>query len=785
MSGGSRPLGAAVPRANADRLLTGRGRFVADVELPRMVHAVFVRSELPHAYIRGIDVSGATAIGDVVGVWTAAELGPPRLQSETRRQGLRITPQPVLAQERVRFVGEAVAVVAATSRYVGEDAAEEVIVDYEELAARVDPRAPDVDGFVALAPELEDDVVHEESATFGDPGAAFANAAHVTRAELHIGRSSAFPLEARGCVADYDPADRRLTVWCSTQGPHRLRQKLAAATGLAENRINVVMHDVGGAFGQKIPVQPEEVVVALLAIRLGRPVKWVEDRRENLMAAPHARDTWIGLDVAVGAEGEVIGLRAEIVGDAGAYSFNSASALTEPYLAARRLPGCYRLEHYAYHVRARLTNKSPIAPFRGVGNVIGQAVRELAIDAAARVAGCDRVAVRNAQLLAPEDLPYTTCTGIVLESGSFQQAFERVVRLVGYEDIRGSERGAAADGKRIGIGFSVFIEASGNGSELTRQVHGRPTISIDQARVSIDPSGTATVELGMTSSGQGIETTMAQVAADVLGMPVEHVLVVQTDTSSTPISTGGTRASRVAVVGAGAVGKAAEQVRRELLRVAAFMLDVRADELDIADGVVVSSFDPALSVSLREVAHAGHFSAEARAGVGAVNFSATASYDPGPTYGNGAIACVIELDEITGKVSLRKIVAVDDCGTAINPAVVDGQVRGGIANGIGTALFDRLVYDTTGQLTTTTLMDYRTSVATELVDIQLEHLCSPSPNTWRGIKAVGEGGAIGMPAALATAAADALASLGVVVDRLPLEPEQISNAIAKVKGESR
>jgi carbon-monoxide dehydrogenase large subunit len=765
-------IGARVPRAEDGRLLTGRGWYVGDIDLPRMLHAAFIRSDRPHARIVRVDTERARRGPGVVTVLVSSDLPQAELVSAARHPKLLPTPQPVLAVDRVRFVGEAVGVVIAEDRYVAEDALECVTVDYDDLPV-VTEAAPWRSGSEPIAPTAPADRVFEEEAKFGDPDTAFASAAYVFSKTFESRRCVASPLETRGCVADYEPTSQRLTVWCSTQSPHRLRRKLALATGLPEHRVVVMIHDVGGAFGQKIPVQPEEIVVALAAIRLGRPVKWIEDRRENLMAAPHARGQTISLDLAVARDGKFLGLRARIEGDAGAYSFNSGSALTEPYLAARMLPGPYRIADYRYHCVAFLTNKVPVAPYRGVGMVAAQVARELLIDEAARHLQRDRMALRRQNLVRAEDFPYHACTGPVFDHATFQESLETALAMVGYEAFLVEQERAVQEGRLLGLGVSVYVEPTAPGTELVEQVYGVPGMENDSARVSMDPSGTVTVSCGLTSQGQGIETTMAQVAADVLGVPLEDVVVSWSDTSSTPLSLTGTRGSRAAVVAGGAVGLAAQDVRERILRVAARLLEARPDDLTVTLGQIHVKGYPGASVSVKEAVRAGFERTELREVAFEPNFTSTRFYDPGAAYGNGCIAVVVEVDPDTGAVVVRRIVGVEDCGTVINPTIVEGQMAGGIVQGLGSALLETAAYDDGGQLLTTTFLNYLLPTTTETVNIELAHLASRSPRTWGGIKGVGEAGSIGAPAAIAAAVADALRPFGARVTAIPLLPEVV------------
>ncbi len=770
-------FGSPIDRIDADRMLSGRGEFVADVMRPDMLHAVFVRSPLAHATVGTIDIQSAAALPGVVAVLTADDFPATALSSGARREGLQETPQPILARDRVRFVGEAVAIVVAENRYVAEDASRLVVADYEALPVSIDPMARSRDDHEPLWPHLDDDVVFREDAVFGDPSAAFASAAHVASATLDMSHVSAAPIETRGCVAEYDPATTTLTFWSSTQAPHRLRNSLSGLTGLAEHRINVKMHDVGGAFGSKIPLSPEEVVVALTSLRLHRPVKWIEDRRESLVAAPHARGTSADVQLALGPRGELLGAKARFVGDAGAYSYNSGSALVEAFIAARRFPACYRLEHYSYTVEVILTNKSPIAPFRGVGDVCATTIRELGLDAAAREVGVDRVAIRRRNLVTSEELPYTSCTGFVLDSGSFLEAFDKLVDIVGYDRCVADHGEESKVGRTLGVGLSVFIEASGDGAERGRHLWGRPTTVMETARVALNASGTATVSFGTTSQGQGIETAMCQIAADVLGLSIDDVDVVLSDTATSPVSTGGTRASRVAVVTGGAVGRAAEAVREQILRAASHLYEVAVGDLEVIGRELMVVGAPSTATPMKVVIADAFRSPLVREREPDLTFSATRAYDMGSTFGNGAIGCVVEVDTDTGRIIPKRVVVVDDCGTVINPASVDGQVRGGVVQGIGSALYERVHYDENGQIMTATLFDYLLPVAADVPDIDVYHVSSPSPNTWRGIKGAGEGGSIGTPAAVLAAVADALAPLGVDIANMPLLPELVSSLV--------
>jgi carbon-monoxide dehydrogenase large subunit len=765
-----------MPRVEDARLLVGRGRFLADLPFPRALHAAFVRSPHAHARIGGIELGPATRVPGVHTVFGAADLEHEPLTDLLTIEGLRKTPQPVLAGERARFAGEAVAIVLAGSRYEAEDGAELVEVEYEPLPPVTGAEAAMRSEAPLLFPELGSNLVYDGRRTFGDVDGAFAEAAHVSRLTFRGNRYLAAPLEPRGCAAEYEPSTCTLTFWSSTQSPHLLRRRLALATGIAETRIRVLAPDVGGGFGQKIPIHPEEVAVALAARHTGRPVVWLEDRRENLVAAPQAKEQLLRLELALGARGEFLALRAAILGDAGAYSYNNASALIEPYLAAVLMPGVYRLRNLAYEVRAVVTNKAPIAPYRGVGWTQGQCARELLIDQAARELGLDPAELRRRNLVRAGEFPYTSCTGMVYDSGSFEESLARALEVVDYEGFRRRQTAERGDGRHLGIGVSPYVEPTGWGSEGARQASWAMA-SHDAARVTVEPSGGITVAIGTPSQGQGHATAFAQLAADVLGADPATVTTVANDTAATPISIAGTRASRTAVVLGGAVLRAATDVRERLLELAGHLLEADPGDLEVVAGGVALKDAPSRSVTLPEIAAAAYLRPDVRGAYPEPDLSASAFYDPPATYSNGVVVALVEVDAATGAVRVERLVAVEDCGTMINPPIVDGQIRGALAQGVGGALLEQAVYDADGQPQASTFMDYLLPTAAEVPAIEVEHCSSPSPLTPGGIKGMGESGLIATPAAIASAVADALAPSDVRVERLPLTPELVSSMI--------
>ena len=765
-------IGTPIKRREDPRLLSGRGRYLADVRLPGALEAVFVRSPIAHGTITEVDSTRALALDGVAAVFTEDTLPEHApLVDAVRIDGLSKTPQTPLASSRVRFVGEPVAVVVARDRYVAEDGAALVLADYEPLPAITDSRAAAHEDAPLLFPALGTNVVYRTTKTFGDPDATLATAHRVYRSEFHGGRLTAAPMESRGCVADYDAGRGRLTVWASTQGHHLLRSRLAATTGLPENRIRVIVPDVGGGFGQKIPAAPEEIAVALASIALERPVRWVEDRRENLVAAPQAKEQVVLTELGVDRQGRFLAMKATVIGDAGAFSFNSASALVEPYLSALLMPSVYTIDHFECEIIATLTNKSPASPYRGVGWTTSHTARELLIDRVAHGEGWDPAELRRMNMIRTADFPYTSVTGMVYDSGSFRESLDEALRMADYAGFR-RRADPAAYPRRRGIGLSPYVEPNGWGSEGAAQSHW-VFASHDAARVTMDSTGHVTVAVGTPSQGQGHETTLAQLAAATLGLPPETIEVRSDDTDATPPSMAGTRASRTAVVTGGAVVLASEDVRDKLVRVAAYLLEAAEHDVVITNGTAHIAGDVTTGIPIAHVAAAAYFDPAVRGVEPEPLLSSQRFHDPGATYSNGCMVAVVEVDLETGGVHVRDLVSVEDCGRMINPLIVEGQLRGAALQGLGCALLEEVVYDAEGQLLTGTFMDYLLPTSADAPRIRIGHLESPSPNTVGGIKGMGESGMIAAPAAIANAVADSIPG-HAAIDRLPITPDLVA-----------
>ena len=761
-------IGTPLVRREDPRLLTGSGEYLADVRFPGTLDAAFVRSPIAHAILRGVDPQGAFGLDGVRAVLTAATLPDHApLVDAVAIEGLAKTPQPPLARDRVRYAGEPIALVVADDRYAAEDGAESVSVDFEELPTVTDARSATCSGAPLLFPDLGSNVVFSEVKSFGDPAKASTSAHRVYRSEFHGGRATAVPMETRGCLASYDAGRGRLTVLSSTQGHHLLRRRLAVSTGLPESRVRVIVPDVGGGFGQKIPAAPEEIAVALASMALERPVRWIEDRRENLVAAPQAKEQIVSLQLSVDEAGRFRALRAKVIGDAGAYSHNSASALIEPYLSALLAPSLYRIEHFECEILAVLTNKAPASPYRGVGWTASHTARELLIDHVAREEGWDPAELRRINMIRSQETPYTNVTGMVYDSGSFRESLDMALDMAGYHSFRRDQESDTFP-RRRGIGISPYVEPNGWGSAGAAQSHW-VFASHDAARVTMDSTGHVTVAVGTPSQGQGHETTLAQLASATLGIPPETVEIRSDDTDSTPPSIAGTRASRTAVVTGGAVVLASGDVRAKILRLAGHLLEASESDLDITDGIVHVAGDQSTGIAVASVAAAAYFDPAVRAAEPEPLLSSQRFHDPDATYSNGCAVATVEIDLETGTVTVVDLVAVEDCGRMINPLIVEGQLHGAAVQALGYALLETVAYSTDGQVRTGSLMDYLVPTCAEVPTIRIGHIESPSPNTVLGVKGMGESGMIAVPAAIANAVADAIPG-HPMIDRLPITP---------------
>jgi carbon-monoxide dehydrogenase large subunit len=772
-------VGTSVLRSEDARLLAGRGEYVADLSRPGMRHLVIVRSPYAHAHIRSIETKEAERLAGVELVWTGADTAPlsPGVPATLEVEGMKATVQPVLATDVVRFCGEAVAAIVATSRQVAEDAAGLIEIDYEPLPAVLDAEAGISDG--ALANDtLTDNVTLRVERTVGDPDAGFAQAAVTVSGTFRTERVSASPLETRGCLAEYEWTTGHLRLWSATQMPHLVKTIVAMTTGHPEHAIEVLAPDVGGGFGQKAHVFPEELLICLLAKQLKRPVRWIEDRPENLLAATHSKQQVHHLELAFSSEGRITGLRDRIIGDGGAYNCFPWTTQVESLVGRGTITGTYKIENLWDDAAGVVTNKTPAGAYRGVGWTAPQIAREVLLDRAARALGISPFEIRRRNVVQPEDFPYKAATGHTFYEGSYREAVDALERTVDYPAFLERQREARAEGRYLGLGVSCFSEINGFG---TRGLHSLsfPFTTHDTSTVRVEPTGKVSVVTSVVSQGQGHATTMAQMVADALGLPLSDVVIRAGDSKHTYGY--GTWGSRGAVLGAGSMLRSAGVVREKILQLAGHMLEAAPEDLVIEDGIISVSGSPGAEIPFAQVAGAAYFAEATHPAGFDPTLEATCTYDPmDALFSNGAHAFIVDVDVETGLVRIEKGYAVEDCGTMINPMIVEGQVRGGIAQAIGQAYLEEIVYDDQGQMLTTTYMDYLVPTAAEVPDIEIVHLQSPCAFSPGGIKGMGECGMISAPAALVGAVNDAIAPLGALIEHTPVTPERILIALGRV-----
>ncbi|MGH3288921.1 MAG: xanthine dehydrogenase family protein molybdopterin-binding subunit [Streptosporangiaceae bacterium] len=778
-------VGAAMPRKEDRRMLLGRGRFTADLD-PRTrtpnagpLHAAFVRSPHAHARVGAVDIDAALKADGVAAVLTAASLGHPYLLAMLEREEFVPTRMPILAGETVRFTGEPVAMVMADDPYQAEDAIELVEIDWAPLPAVTSieqAQAP-------AAPRL-----HEQAdgnrlvdlLMFDDDGlpAIFAEAALTVAATFTSARVAALPLEGRACLAEWDDRDDQLVVHVSTQVPHQVRSGIAQALNIPERTIRVIAPDVGGGFGLKCVVGREEVAVAAAALRLRRPVRWAEDRQENLTAAFHGHEQRYQVRAAFDADGAILALDAEIDCDTGAYSVFPFTCAVEPLMAATELPGVYKVPAYRARGRAIATNKAPAAPYRGVSRPQIVLVMERLMEKAAEALGLDPLQVRRANLIGPGEFPYTGVNNITYDEGSYSEALdlaEQQVRERAWPDERDQLR---SKGLRAGIGYACFSERTAYGTPAMSLRRMRMTPGYDTALVRMDPTGEVIVTTGTCGHGQGHETTFAQIVADRLGVHPDQVRLRQGDTDLASYGWG-TWGSRSVVIGGGAAGRAADLVAGQLRKAAAALLEASPADVELAEGTARVRGDAASAIPISELARIAHFQTHRLPEDLRYGLEARASFDPPGTFSNACHVAMVAIDPGTCAIRLHRYLVVEDCGVVINPMVVDGQVRGGVAQGAAAALLERVCFDPEGQPVSTTLMDYLAPTAGEMCAVDIVHLQTPSQFSETGAKGMGEGGTIGAPAAVLGAINDALSDTDVRFDHIPVLPQDLSAALSK------
>ncbi|MFQ5521019.1 MAG: xanthine dehydrogenase family protein molybdopterin-binding subunit, partial [Candidatus Methylomirabilia bacterium] len=730
-------VGHRVARREDHRYLTGEGQYLDDLTLPRLVHAAFVRSPFPHAQIRRVDLAACRSLPGVLDVLDGAEAARHLRPIRGALEGVGAWGEwwP-LAVERVRFVGEAVAAAIVADSYLAEDAASAVHVEYDPL-----PPLPDVQRAVSPdAPQLHAEVPQNTflRVTGGTEDATvFARAPLVVGADFRTGRVTGAALENRGVMAHYDRASRHLRIWSSTQTPHLLKVALAEHLGLDESQITVFAPDVGGAFGIKMHLFPEELTVSLFALRLGRPVKWVERRQENFQASIHAHEQRLRVELAADRDGRIRGFRARVVTDAGAYSVSPVTAGLEPLGAAVSLPGPYDIPHYEYEALAVASTKCPVGAYRGVGQVMATFARERLIDLLARRLRLDPVEVRRRNLISPDRLPYTNPAGLVYDTGDYPACFEQALAVADYQALRRQVEELRDVGRWAGIGLACFAEYTAVGSSTYRRRGMREVPGYDAATIRVSPSGHAQVFVSSVSQGQGHATTLSQLAADALGVALEAVTVVDGDTDRCPFGSG-TFASRGAAGTGEAVLLAAHSVRDKAVRIAALLLEADARDLEAINGRFQVRGAPNRFLPWSAVARAAHYPPVSLLNAGEEpGLESTRGWSPTTTCSYATHLALVEVDPETGQVSILRYSLVEDCGPMINPTIVEGQIAGGVAQGIGVALLEELVYDETSQLVTGSLMDYALPTFADALPLEIDHLETPAKTSLGGFKGMG------------------------------------------------
>ncbi len=763
-------MGQKVKRTEDPRLIQGIAHYVDDIKLADTLHVAFLRSPHAHARINSINTDAAKSAPGVVAVYTGADIAGKigNVPCAMAHPELKAPKHAVLAQGKVIYVGHPVAAVVATDKYKARDAAELIEVEY-------DPLDVVTDGEKAAQPDSP--VIHEEfgtnialvhSAGSGDVDAAFAQADKVITQKLNHQRLAPIPVETRGVLAQYFPGEQQLNLWSSTQIPHLLRTQIGLMLGVAENKIRVITPEVGGGFGCKLNVYAEEALLGWIAMQLKKPVKWIEGRRENLQATIHGRGQTGTVQVAVKNDGTLLGLKYDVIADIGAYHQLLTPAV--PTLTGLMLSGCYKIPAISMKCTEVFTNKMATDAYRGAGRPEATYLVERLMDCVAQELQMDPIELRRKNFPTPEEFPFATSCGVVYDSGDYEKALQKAMALVDYQKLRAEQVAARQQGRVMGIGVSTYVEICAMGPSVAM-----PAGGWESATVRVEPTGKVTVLTGVSPHGQGQETSFAQIVGDMLGIDMNDVLVVHGDTAIVQYGIG-TFGSRGLAVGGAALAFATEKVVNKARKLAAHLLGTDEASLTFENGRFVGAPNDK-SLTIQEVALAAHTAAsipeDFEPGLTATHFFEPKNF----TFPSGTHICVVEIDKDTGELEIKRYIAVDDCGNQINPLLVQGQVHGGIAQGLAQALFEEVVYDENGQLLTGELMDYAVPKAHQLPHYELDHTVTPSPVNPLGAKGVGEAGTIGSTPAVANAVIDALAPFGVKHLDLPLRPEKLWRAM--------
>jgi carbon-monoxide dehydrogenase large subunit len=761
-------------------LITGHATYVDDIRLANMLHMEVLRSVHAHARIKHIDISGASSLPGVVAVFTGEDVqrltpplpGPPGLPN------LKVPENYLLAVDKVRLAGEGIAVVLATDPYVARDALDLIEVEYEPLPAVTDPEKA-MEPSAPLLHESFGDNIAYRLPLGGQADDALGKADIVIRQRMENQRLIPSAMETRGVVAQYQPGDNRLTVWLSTQGPHLMRTQLAELLNLPEHRVRVIAPEVGGAFGSKLSPYAEQVLAAALAMRLGRTVKWIESRQENMVATNHGRGQVVYLEAGAKRDGTVTGLRLRMIADLGAHLhiLTPIGALQTALMTT----GCYRIPVAASDIVGVFTNKTPLDSYRGFGRAEAAYYIERCMDLVARELDMDPATVRRRNFIRPDQFPYTSATGHVYDSGNYDLSLDRALEMLDYPRFRQEQQRLRQEGRYLGVGLATYVWRAGFPSASVP-----PDLSFikggwESATLRVEPTGNVIVLTGTSPHGQGTETTFSQMVADELGVPIEDVRVIHGDTDAVQYGNG-TMGSRALAVGGSAVALCLGKVRGKAIRIAAHLMKCRPQEIVFEEGRLCIRDSPERDMSFQEVAKLAYRGVKLPPGV-EPGLEASSLFEP-PNFTSpfGAHVCVVEVDIDSGEVKVLRYIAVDDCGRAVNPPVVEGQIHGGIAQGVGQALLEGTVYDENGQLLTGSFLDYPLPTSTDLPMIETDRTETPTRVNPLGAKGVGEAGTIGAPAAVVNAVVDALSPFGIRHIDMPLWPERVWQAIERARG---
>jgi aerobic carbon-monoxide dehydrogenase large subunit len=765
-------IGASVLRKEDARHLLGHGMFIADVRMSGMQDIAFVRSDMANARVRRV----LPPPGTIGKVFTLADIGPLHiLEAGPELAAHRHSPYPALADDRVRYAGQPVVACMQPTRAQAEDLADLVELELEALPAVVDCVAAMRPGSPRLFETWPDNAFIASNVTEGDP-AVLASAPVRLRRQFRMNRQATVSLECRGVLAYWDYRNDELVVYLSTQGGHVVRIGMAQALGLPESKVRIIAPDVGGGFGGKNRIMPEDIAVAAIAMKVGHPVRWIEDRREHLIASVHARDHFYDLTISAESDGTLLGVEGEVYIDAGAYSLWPTGSFMEASMASRNLTGPYRIRHLNLKTFTVATNKAPMGPYRGVARPGACFAIERLVDEVARELGRESLELRRQNIVTAAELPYTTAAGMRLDTGDYVASLDTARDMIDLPAIRARQGQLEPDGRAIGVGFAFYTEQSGHGISEWVKRKSRVAPGYESANVRMQPDGSVIIHVGTHNHGQGHDTTFAQIAAHELSISPTRISIRYGDTAVGPFGFG-TFGSRSIVFGGGAVARSCRLLIEKIQKIGAHLLQTDVASTKIKDGAVQG---PSGSVSFAEIAYAANVRQEHLPAGMEPLLDVTGTYEPvetGGVFAYGTHAVVVAVEPDTGVVEILDYAVSEDCGTMINPMIVDGQVQGGIAQGIGTALYEEIPYDEIGQPLATTFSDYMVPCAPEIPAVRIAHLVHPAKATEYGVKGLGEGGAIAPPAAIANAVADAFRSIGASFNETPLTPRRVSEAI--------